>query len=97
MHYIRVLLLWIICVIYVLCLPCFRVCLLLPCGHLKGEADLLALVCDVYCDFVISPFGILKQVCYLIVSIPDPCCLSYFVTKTKEFDYVCDKIRSINK
>ena len=32
-----VLLLWIICVIYVLCLSCFRVCLLLPCGHLLGK------------------------------------------------------------
>ena len=31
------LLLWIICVIYVLCLSCFRVCSLLPCGHLKGK------------------------------------------------------------
>ena len=41
--------------------------------------DLLALVCDVYCDFVTFPFGILGQVWYLIVSIPDPCCLYYFV------------------
>ena len=32
-----VLLLWIICVIYVLCLSCFRVCSLLPCGHLLGK------------------------------------------------------------
>ena len=39
---------------------------------------LLALVCDVYCDFVTFPFSILGQVWYLIVSIPDPCCLSYF-------------------
>ena len=31
-----------------------------------------------YCDFVTFPFGILGQVWYLIVSIPDPCCLSYF-------------------
>ena len=31
-----VLLLLIICVIYVLCLSCFRVCSLLPCGHLLG-------------------------------------------------------------
>ena len=31
-----VLLLWIICVIYVLCLSCFRVCSLLPCDHLLG-------------------------------------------------------------
>ena len=34
--------------------------------------------CDVYRDFVTFPFGILGQVCYLIVSIPDPCCISYF-------------------
>ena len=32
-----------------------------------------------YCDFITFPFGILGQVWYLIVSIPDPCCLSYFV------------------
>ena len=38
-------------------------------------ADLLALVCDVYYDFVTFPFCILRQVWYLI---PDPCCLSYF-------------------
>ena len=44
----------------------------------RERTDLLALVCDVYCDFVTFPFGILGQVWYLIVSIPDPCCLSYF-------------------
>ena len=33
------------------------------------RTDLLALVCDVYCDFVIFPCGILGQVWYLIVSI----------------------------
>ena len=32
-----VLLLWIICFIYVLCLSCFRVCSLLHCGHLLGK------------------------------------------------------------
>ena len=42
------------------------------------RADLLALVCEVSCDFVAFPFGILGQVWYLIVSIPDPCCLSNF-------------------
>ena len=41
-------------------------------------AALLALVCDVYCDFATFPFGILGQVWHVIVSIPDPCCLSYF-------------------
>ena len=54
-----VLLLGIIFVIYVLCLSCFCVCSLLPCGHLKRRAVLLALVCDVYCDFVTFAFGIL--------------------------------------
>ena len=36
-HSKAVLLLWIICVIYVLCLSCFRVCSLLPCGQLLGK------------------------------------------------------------
>ena len=48
----------------------------------RARADLLALDCDVYSDFVTFPFGILGQVWYLIVSIPDPCCLSYFETFT---------------
>ena len=39
------------------------------------RVDLLALVCDVYYNFVTFRFGILGQVWYLIVSIPDPCCL----------------------
>ena len=33
----EVLLFWIICVINVLCFSCFRVCSLLPCGHLLGK------------------------------------------------------------
>ena len=80
-------LLWIISVIYVLCLSCFRVCSLMPCGHLKGKADLLALVCDVCCDFVTFPFGILREVWYLIASIPDPWCLSYFANRCPLFVY----------
>ena len=44
----------------------------------RERADLMALVCDVYCDFVTFPFGISGQVWYLVVSIHDPCCLSYF-------------------
>ena len=48
-------------------------------GHYsKGRADHLALVCDVYCDFITFLLGILGQVWYLIVSIPDPCCLSHY-------------------
>ena len=40
------------------------------------RADLLALVCGVCCDHF--PIGILGQVWYLIVSIPDLCTLTYF-------------------
>ena len=47
-------------------------CLVVPAG--KG------LVCDLKCVFVTSPCGILGQVWYLIISIPDLCCLSYFDT-----------------
>ena len=44
-------------------------CLMVTC---RERADLSALVCDVYCDFVTFPFGFLGQVRYLVVSIPDP-------------------------
>ena len=43
----------------------------------EGKGLTLALDCDVYSDFVTFSFGILGQVWYLIVLIPDPCCLSY--------------------
>ena len=43
----------------------------------QSLADILAPVCDVYCDIVTFAFGILGQVWYLIVSISNPCCLSY--------------------
>ena len=61
-----------------LCLSCFASlhCFLVVTWRERG--DLLALVCDIYCDFVTFPFGILGQVWYLIVWIPDPCCFSYF-------------------
>ena len=42
------------------------------------SADLLSLVCDVYCVFGTFPCGILSQVRYLIVWIPVLCHLSYF-------------------
>ena len=50
-------------------------CLVLTCWE---RADLLALVCDVNCDFVTFPCGILGQVWYVIVSSSDLCRLSYF-------------------
>ena len=46
------------------------------------RADLLPFVGDVYCIFVTFQCGILGKVCYLIVSFPDLCRLSYFVTLT---------------
>ena len=57
------------------------------------RADLLALVCGVYYEFVTFPFGILGQVWYLIVSIPDLCTLTYF--KKNEFK-VAQYIRIMN-
>ena len=40
---------------------------------------LLFMLLMLFIVFVTFPFGILEQVRYLIVSIPDPCCFSYFV------------------
>ena len=42
------------------------------------KADLLVLVCDVLLCFVSFWCGILGQVCYWIVSIPNLCHLSFF-------------------
>ena len=63
-------------VFFVLCLLCFCVCSLLPCGRMLGWGDLLTHVGDVYCIFVDFPCGIQGQVWYLIVSFPDFCLLS---------------------
>ena len=46
------------------------------------RADLLALVCGVYC-VCHFPIGILGQVWYLIVSIPDLCTLTYLFKQNK--------------
>ena len=64
-----------LCLVFVILSQLFIDALRSPEGQ---RADLLALVCDVYSDFVTFPFGIFGQVWYLIVLIPDPCCLSYF-------------------
>ena len=50
-------------------------CLLVTCWE---RADLMALVCGVLLWVCHFPIGILGQVWYLIVSIPDLCTLSYF-------------------
>ena len=55
-------------------------CLVVMCWE---RADLLALVCDVKLCFVTFPCGVLGQVWYLIVSIPDLCRLSYFSWATE--------------
>ena len=72
---------WIICVIYMSCVchafTSVHCCLVVT---WRERADLLALDCDVNCDFVtfrFGIFGILGQVWCLIVSIPDLCPLSY--------------------
>ena len=52
-------------------------CLVVTCWE---RTDLLALVGDVYCNCVTFPCDILGQVWYLIVSFPDLCHPSYFLT-----------------
>ena len=47
--------------------------------------DLLALVCDVKLRVCYFPIGILGQVWYLIVSIPDLCRLSYFALASHRY------------
>ena len=68
-----------LCFCSVLCLLCFvRVCLYVLRGHLPGKGWPLGsrLWCLLWvCHF---PIGILGQVWYLIVSIPDLCNLTYF-------------------
>ena len=76
-----------------LCMPC--ICHAFASVHCclvvtwRERADLLALVCDVQCDFVTFPFGILGQVWYLTVLIPDPCCLSNFVSRSVYLHLFC--------
>ena len=69
-----------LCFCSVLCLLCFvRVCLYVLCGHLLGKGWPLGsrLWCLLWvCHF---PIGILGQVWYLIVSIPDLCNLITFL------------------
>ena len=68
--------------IYVSCLSCLSCCIvysLQPCGHLleKGWSH-GSLICDIFLCVCHVPYGVLGQVWYLIVSIPDLCLLSYF-------------------
>ena len=69
-----------LCHLYLVFVMLSRACSLLPCGHLLGRFDLLALVCDVIRAFFTFLCGILGQVVYLVVLISDLCSLSYFAS-----------------
>ena len=69
------------------CICVFRVCLCytilsVPCSFAVTcweRAELLALLCVKFsCAFVTFPYGVLGQVWYLMVLIPDLCLLPYF-------------------
>ena len=83
-----------LCFCSVLCLLCFvRVCLYVLCGHLLGKGWPLGsrLWCLLWvCHFLI---GILGQVWYLIVSIPDLCTLTYFHIRVYAYKYACAWLR----
>ena len=64
-----------LCLVFVILSHLSTAALWLPAG--KGLTSWLLFVMF-KCVFVTFPFGILGQVKYLIVSIPDLCCLSYF-------------------
>ena len=59
----------------------FRVCLcpiVLSVSCSLGEGRPFdSLVCDVFCDFVTFPYGVLCQMWCLIISIPDLCPFPY--------------------
>ena len=52
-----------------------NLCLVVTCWE---RADLLTLICGVLLRVCHFPIGILSQVWYLIVSIPDLCTLTFF-------------------
>ena len=65
-----------LCLVFVMLSRLFIAALWSPAG--KGLTSWLLFVMS-YCDFVTFPCGILDQVWYLTVLVPDRCCLSYFV------------------
>ena len=74
--------LFVVCVLC-LSLPYCLVCFLQPCGHMLGKGRPLgSLVIYVFLCFSHFPIGVLGQVWYLIVSIPDLCLLPYFTSYT---------------
>ena len=66
-----------ICLVFAMPLSAFvYMCLVVTCWE---KADILALVSGVLLRVCHFPIGILGQVWYLIVSIPDLCTLTYFI------------------
>ena len=55
------------------------------------RADLLTLICGVQLCVCHFPIGILGQVWYLILSIPDICTLAYFILQIKMAARAVDK------
>ena len=55
------------------------VSVLQPCGHMLGLLG--SPVCNVFLCFITFPCGILGQVLYLIVLIPDFCLITFIFTK----------------
>ena len=82
-----------LCFCSVLCLLCFvSVCLYVLCGHLLGKGWPLGsrLWCLLWvCHF---PIGILGQVWYLIVSIPDLCNLITFILEKLHYKRKLNKV-----
>ena len=68
-----------LCIVFVMLSRLLIAVLWSPAG--KGVISLLLFVMS-NCDFVTFPYGILGQVWYLIVLIPDLCFLSYFKNTT---------------
>ena len=66
----------VMCLHLLYCLVCF----LQRCGHLLGKGKpLVSLLCEAFlCVLFAFPYGVLCQVWYLIVLIPDICLLLYF-------------------
>ena len=71
-----------LCLVFLMLFASIHCCLVVTCWEI---ADVLVLVGDVYCIFVIFQCGILGPVWYLIVSFPDLCRLSYFLSRQKRF------------
>ena len=75
--------------LFCVCYTLLRVCLYVPCGHMLGKGWPLG--SRFWCPTVSLSLsiGILGQVWYLIVSIPDLCTFTYFARLRGTFDSLC--------